>query len=66
MADETTFDAATRIETELEKAQSVSVDGMSVSNRSVSEIIEADKHLSRKRGSRFGFAVGVIRAPGHY
>jgi ribosome maturation protein Sdo1 len=63
---ETTFDAETRIENALDQASSVSVDGMSVSNRSVDEIIKADKHLARKRSSGFGLRIAQQRAPGQY
>ena len=63
---EQTFDATTRIENALDQASSVSVDGMSVSNRSVSEIIAADKHLARKRSSGFGLRVARQQAPGQY
>ena len=63
---EETFDATTRIENALDQAASVSVDGMSVSNRSISEIIAADKHLARKRASGLGFRVSQQRAPGQY
>ena len=63
------FDAETRIEEALDKASSVSVDGMSVSNRSIAEIIAADKHLARKAASTagaLGIRMGVMRGPGQY
>lgn len=66
MPEAETFDAETRIENALDQASSVSVDGMSVSNRSVDEIIKADKHLARKKASGMGFRVGKMQAPGQY
>jgi hypothetical protein len=66
MPEESTFDAETRIETALDEAASVTVDGMSVSNRSIDEIIKADKHLARKKSNGFGFRIAQQRAPGQY
>jgi hypothetical protein len=53
------------------EASSVSVDGMSQSNRSIHELIEADKYLEQKEAAatkpaRMGFRMGVFRSPGHF
>lgn len=64
--DSETTAADTAIEQALTTAQSISIDGMSKSSRSVTELIAADKHLKRKQSSGFGFRVAVMRAPGHY
>jgi hypothetical protein len=52
-------------------AASVSVDGMSQSNRSIRELIEADKYLKQQEAAtekpaRMGFRMGVFRSPGHF
>ena len=59
-------DISDLIETEAAESQSVSVDGMSVSKRSIPDLIAADKHLSRKRGNRFGFGLAKLKAPEHF
>ena len=66
MAEETEFDAETKIEETLASARSVAVAGMSVTNRDVVEIIEADRHLARKNSHPFGIRTGVLRGPGQY
>jgi hypothetical protein len=53
------------------EASSVSVDGMSQSNRSIHELIEADKYIEQKEAAaakpkRMGFRMGVFRSPGHF
>jgi len=62
----------TAIQTEIEKAvttaQSVSVDGISKSSRSISELIAADKHLANKearRSANMGLRFGRFEPPGH-
>ena len=48
---------------------SVSGDGVSVSNRSVAELIGASKHLANKSAARsptMGVRFGVFRGPGHF
>jgi hypothetical protein len=62
----------TAIQTEIEKAvttaQSVSVDGISKSSRSISELIAADKHVANKearRSANMGLRFGVFTPPGH-
>jgi len=53
------------------ESQSTSVDGMSVSQRRISELIEADKYLAETEAAtnhpaRMGLRMGVLRAPGHF
>jgi hypothetical protein len=66
MAEETNFEAETKIDEALASARSVAVAGMSVTNRDVGEIIEADRHLARKKAHPFGIRTGVLRGPGQY
>ncbi len=52
-------------------ASSQSVDGMSQSNRSIHELIAADKYLEQKgaaanKPARMGFRMGVFRSPEHF
>jgi len=63
---ETTLDA--RIEELAGKARSTSVDGVSVSEQSITDVIAADKHLARKAASRsssMGIRMGRFIPPGH-
>jgi hypothetical protein len=62
----------TAIQTEIENAvttaQSVSIDGMSTSSRSISELIAADKHIANKearRSANLGLRFGIFTPPGH-
>jgi hypothetical protein len=50
MANPSDLEAA--IETAAENPQSANVDGVSVTQRSVSELIEADKYLEAKKAAR--------------
>jgi hypothetical protein len=45
-------DLENTIETAAENPQSASVDGVTVTQRSLSELIEADKYLQAKKASR--------------
>jgi hypothetical protein len=45
-------DLESTIETAAENPQSASVDGVTVTQRSLSELIEADKYLQAKKASR--------------
>lgn len=45
-------DLETTIENAAENPQSASVDGVTVTQRSLSELIEADKYLQAKKASR--------------
>lgn len=70
MADETPKKTTEELITEaLLKPSSISGDGVSISNRSVSELIAADKHLANKNAGRsptMGVRFGVMRGPGHF
>lgn len=66
MTGETEFDAEAKIEEALASARSVAVAGMSVTNRDVAEIVEADRHLARKKSHPFGIRTAVIRGPGQF
>ncbi len=50
---------------------SISVDGMSKSNRSIPDLIAADKYLAQQQAvtakpARMGFRMGVLRSPEHF
>ena len=45
--------------------KSLSVDGQSLTNRDIRELIELDNHVSKKAGNRFGFAMRTIIPPEH-
>ena len=60
-----------KIEEATGTASSISVDGISKSNRSIPELIAADKYIKQQeaataRPARMGFRMGVFRAPEHY
>jgi len=60
-----------KIQDATSEASSVSVDGMSQSNRDIRQLIEADKYLEQKEAAankpaRMGFRMGVFRAPEHF
>jgi Ni,Fe-hydrogenase III small subunit len=62
----------TAIQTEIENAvttpQSVSIDGVSKSSRTIAELIAADKHVANKearRSANMGLRFGVFTPPGH-
>ena len=57
---------ATEILKQAQTDASMSLDGMSQSGRSLESLIAVDKHLSKKRGSRFGFGIGMLRSPEHF
>jgi hypothetical protein len=69
MSEESTLE--TLIETEAAEAQSQTADGMSVTRRSIKDLIEADKYLKQQEAAtnkpaRMGLRMGVFRAPEHY
>jgi len=60
-----------KIKDATDEAASTSVEGMSVSQRNIRELIEADKYLEQKEAAtakpaRMGFRMGVFRAPEHF
>jgi len=62
---------AEQIEEATGTAQSMSIDGMSKSSRSIPDLIAADKHLAARdaasaRPARMGIRMGVLRAPEHF
>lgn len=57
--------ASDQIASQVGKARSFSVDGMSRTNRDIGELIELEKHVTRKRASRFGFGLAVVKPGGH-
>lgn len=59
------------IEEQAQNPDSVSSDAGSVSNRSLDELIEADKYLESKTAAstktkRLGFRMGIFRSPGQF
>jgi len=56
---------AAALESEASKPASMSIDGMSVSNRDPRALIELDKYASRKAGHRFGFGIRQMIPPEH-
>ena len=68
MADETETTLDDRIEELAGKARSTSVDGVSVSEQSIADVILADQHLSRKAATQsasMGLRFGRFVPPGH-
>lgn len=62
-------DLKNHIETDAQKAQSVTVDGQTITRRSVKELIEADQYLAGKeavanKNPFFGMRVRKIVPPG--
>lgn len=61
----------TEIEDQATNPESVSSDAGSVSNRSLDELIDADRYLTSKEAAttktkRLGFRMGIFRAPGQF
>ncbi len=68
MAEETQKTLDERIEELAGKARSTSVDGVSVAEQSIADVIAADKHLSRKSAASsrsMGMRFGRFIPPGH-
>jgi len=49
----------------LTKPRSQTIDGMSVVQQSVQDLIALDKHANRKTGHRFGFSMRPLKPPEH-
>jgi hypothetical protein len=68
MGDETETTLDDRIEELAGKARSTSVDGVTVSEQSIQDVILADQHLSRKSATKsasMGLRFGRFVPPGH-
>jgi len=58
---ESMSDLTTQIETQAEKTQATSADGVSVSRRSLTDLIEADKHLRATEATKPANISATIR-----
>jgi hypothetical protein len=65
MADESTARTQAEIDALLAVDQSMAVDGVQVSKRSIRDRIDLEKHEQRKGGARFGFGRAVMIPPEH-
>ena len=66
MADEaTTARTQEEIDALLEKNQSVSLDGVAYTRRSVADRIALENHEFKKGGHRFGFGRAILQPPEH-
>jgi hypothetical protein len=66
MADEIT----TKIEEQLDKPKNISMGDMSISNHSISDMIAADKYISKKQATAttetLGIRIGKFKSPEHF